>query len=909
MDESGSLQWTDAEDRRVIAAQTAVLSLAALGDEDGVTVDVALSSFAVDFDLVTGWMQLDSGSVDGLLAEVRTFEDRNLGLDTDYHNAFTGVRDELSRRAAETAGEASRPCQLILLFTDGDYDVEPRERGASGQRGQNITKVYAPDLPLDRPGNPALVEERGRELLCEGGGLLDVLRESDVVTVTLALEEDIDPEASTFLRAVTTGEAEGLTCGEVAGPDYGVYIPATNLAELIAGFNRAANEIAGGTAGLDERELPVCDREACPEGSRTFDLSHAYDHFHLLANTAAESVVVELEGPAGGDQLVLESGQSGAFQVGSVELDVVWLSPVDVAIDGRLSSENDDWVGTWTMTFVDPTGVNTGALASAQLYLFGGLTPELAEEPIFRMGEDATFGIRVVDAVGTPRTPADFVQEARILASVTDPVSGRTQELDVSGPAADGTYVATWPVPSDIEAATVNVSLRLEVIAQTGIALQPRLRTYAVSVQPPVTYPSLGPAQLRLTSISDRAGEAVGTILVTGGAESGGCVWFEGASVQRSPRNADDLTSSFSPPAGAQAECIAVAAGEQREVELTVAVGRVASGSVDGRVQARLASDAAPEVLNTELPFSFEMHRPVDQARRAWMSVLLLLAGFLLPLVVLWGLNWWGARFEPLARLRTGAVPVRITPDGRLRRLRDGHEEPLKFAPEDFDNAPGPNEPVREASVDGLQLTSKVPLFPFRPAYGVVSSGSTHVAGAEGSTGRRGQVRGKVPFNLARQWVFTLESFEIGDGEDPDVRGALRVFLPEGPMRRQIGALEDELARTVPASAQALAREAERRSPPADEPTTEEGPPLEEASRRWAPPTPGGRSASVGGPTSPRSGGSPGWPRAGGPPASSSPSSAGASPAEAGPTATGRASSTSDTSDPDAPGGWQPPKR
>jgi hypothetical protein len=840
MDESGSLQWTDAEDRRVIAAQTAVLSLAALGDEDGVTVDVALSSFAVGFDLVTGWMQLDSGSVDGLLAEVRTFEDRNLGLDTDYHNAFTGVRDELSRRAAETAGEASRPCQLLLLFTDGDYDVEPRERGATGQRGQNITKVYAPNLPLDRPGNPALVEERGRELLCEGGGLLDELRESDVVTVTLALEEDIDPEASTFLRAVTTGEAEGLTCGEVAGPEYGVYIPATNLAELIAGFNRAANEIAGGTAGLDERELPVCDRESCPEGSRTFDLSHAYDHFHLLANTAAESVVVELEGPPGGDRLVLESGQSGAFQVGSVELDVVWLSPIDVAIDGRLSSENDDWVGTWTMTFVDPTGVNTGALASAQLYLFGGLTPELADEPIFRMGEDATFGIRVVDAVGTPRTPADFVQEARILASVTDPVSGRTQELDVSGPAADGTYVATWPVPSHIEAATVNVSLRLEVIAQTGIALQPRLRTYAVSVQPPVTYPNLGPAQLRLSSISDRAGEAVGTILVTGGAESGGCVWFEGASVQRSPRNADDLSPSFNPPAGAQTECIAVAAGEQREVELTVAVGRVASGSVDGRVQARLASDAAPEVLNTELPFTLEMHRPVDQARRAWMSVLLLLAGFLLPLVVLWGLNWWGARFEPLARLRTAAVPVRVTPDGRLRRVREGQDVPLSFEAGDFANTPGPDELVREASFGGVQLGSKVPLLPFRAAHGVVSTDGLHAVGSDGVMGRGSPVRGKVPFNLARQWIFTLEDAELpGDGE-PDVRGTLRTFLPEGPMHRQIGDLVDELARTVPAAAQGLARAAARRAPSVDAEDAEAAPPPpSEDDDVWVPPTAG----------------------------------------------------------------------
>jgi hypothetical protein len=353
-----------------------------------------------------------------------------------------------------------------------------------------------------------------------------------------------------------------------------------------------------------------------------------------------------------------------------------------------------------------------------------------------------------------------------------------------------------------------------------------------------------------------------------------------------------------------------VAAGEQREIELTVAVGRVASGSVEGRVQARLASDASPEVLNAELPFSFEMHRPVDQARRAWMSVLLLLVGFLLPLAVLWGLNWWGARFEPLARLRTAAVPVLITSDGRLRRIRDRQDGPLSFEASDFENTPGPDEPVREASVHGLHLRSKVPLFPFRAAHGVVSADPQHAVASEGLMSSGTPVRGKVPFNLARQWIFTLEGAEIPEDGEPEVRGTLQTFLPEGPMHRQIGNLVDELARTVPTAAQELAREAARRSPPADIEEEGSAPPalLESEADVWAPPTAGPRRGPGASSLPPTGGGGQGWrasrkstPR---------PTGSAGSPAEEGTTrGEGGPSSAPDGSDPGSAGGWQPPQR
>jgi hypothetical protein len=800
MDESGSLPRTDPEAQRVAAAQTAVRSLARLGASPQVAVDLAVAGFSVDYGLVSPWSELDGDSVGDLVRGLETFRDRDDGLDTDFAAALLGAEDEFSRRAAETGGAG---CELLLLFTDGDYDVEERNTAARRQTG--VEKVYAPGIRLDEPDNAARVVELGRELMCESDGIVDRLRGEGVAIVTIALEQEISNDDRAFLQAVSTGGAQATSCGETEGT--GVYVSAGGLTELLRGFNRAANQIAGGTAGLDEASLPICDRERCVEGSREFDLDPAYEQFHLLANTGAPDVLVEVLGPGGAGSVQLSSGENGTVAVGSVDLEIVWLSPIDVAIDGVLPASGDDWQGTWTLTFIDPTGRHADAVASAQLYLFGGLSPELVVEPQIRMGETATFEVQVVDAAGTPRTPADFVRSADVSVSVTDPVTGRIEELPVDGPDVAGASTASWSVPDDLQAASVNVSTRLDVVAATGVALQPRVHTTVIPVQPPATFPSLGPASLELSSISGASGTATGILTISGGAESGGCVWFEGVNVGRAPRNSEDVVGTTSPEASTEAACLAVGAGEQRDVELLVVVDRVASGSVEGAVVARLGSDASADLLTSELPFTFEMHRPVDQARRIGLTALLLTIGFAIPFLVLWLLNWWGARFQPLAHLRTAAVPVRVDAAGRVLRT-DGTERPLRFEPADFRNAPGSDEPVRDARVEDVHFRPRVPLWPFLPAHGVATAEGAHLTAAGGSFSRKRTIRGKVPFSLARQWIFTLADADIPEDGAPDVRGTLRIFLPLGPMQRQIGPTLDEIGRSLPTAAHDLARRA-----------------------------------------------------------------------------------------------------
>lgn len=851
VDESGSLPRTDPEAQRVAAAQSAVRSLARLGDHPEVTVEIAVSGFSVGFGIESPWTVADSSSVPSLLRSIDTFRDRDSGLDTDFGSAFTGAEEELNRHAAETSEAGVRPCKLLLLFTDGDYDIELRD--SERRRAEGLEKSYAPGIRLDQVGNPERVEQLGRDYLCEGDGLVDQMRSEEIVLVTIALEQEISGQDRSFLRAVSTGAADGDRCGDIQGEGLGAYIPATNLRDLLAGFNRAANLIRGATEAPGSGDLPVCPRERCAEGRKEFELTPAYEEFHLLANSAAREIVVEITSPETDDVLVLESGQTISTTLGSVPLDVVWLSPVDVAIDGSLPPEEEGWVGTWTLTFVDPTGQNAGAVGSAQLFLFGGLSPQLVEEPVLRMGQAGNIDVRIVDSAGTPRTPTDFVQEAQIGVTVTDPVSGREQTLDVAGPDDRGVYRAVWAVPTDIAAATVNITTTLDVVAATGVALQPRLQTYAVGVLPPATFPHVGPSTLHLSGVSGRSGEAVGTLTVMGGEESGGCIWFEGVSFQRVPRRAEALTPAFEPAAASQVDCLAVAAGEVREVEVRVDVGRVASGAVEGRLEARLASDANPEVISAELPFSFDMHRPVDQARRVGLFLAFLVPGLLLPFVVLWILNWWGARFEPVGRLRTASIPVHVTSDGRLRRVRDGADEPLGFDPSDFENAPGPQTAARDVSTADVELSPKVPLVPFRAPYGVAEAAGRNVAGSGGFT-RDTPTAAKVPFNLARQWVFLLESATLTEDSDPDVRGHLRVFLPEGPMRHQIGPLVDELTRTVPGEAQRLAALVEERAP---EPTEPPEGPVETGAEGGGTWTPGGAATARRSPSP--SAAAPGW--------------------------------------------------
>ena len=200
IDESASLgdaakqrAGNDPGARRVTAAQVAVDGIASLAGQ-GTGVDVLLTGFSDDLHVYGGWQALDARSAGGVKQQIEGFRDRNQGLDTDFYTAMAGVQRELARKSA-SLGDDAQPCELILLFTDGRFDIDT-----------HVPKPYDANAN-DPKGTKAAM---GVAALCAPNGPMQALRADGARTITLALADDATAAANQpdrdFLQRLATGE-------------------------------------------------------------------------------------------------------------------------------------------------------------------------------------------------------------------------------------------------------------------------------------------------------------------------------------------------------------------------------------------------------------------------------------------------------------------------------------------------------------------------------------------------------------------------------------------------------------------------------------------------------------------------------------------------------------------------------
>ena len=189
MDESGSLgdasrsqPGTDPTAQRVTAAQVAVQGLADLAGR-GVQVKVLLSGFSDDLHTYGPWQTLDQTSTGAIAGQLASFRTRDQGLDTDFYDAIAGVQRALSAEAATTHNAA---CQVVLLFTDGRFDIATTGSKAYDTNGADpdATKVA-----------------KGIAALCAPNGPMQKLRRANGETITLALADPSAPNADQPDRA------------------------------------------------------------------------------------------------------------------------------------------------------------------------------------------------------------------------------------------------------------------------------------------------------------------------------------------------------------------------------------------------------------------------------------------------------------------------------------------------------------------------------------------------------------------------------------------------------------------------------------------------------------------------------------------------------------------------------------
>ncbi len=844
VDSSGSLRETDPADDRV-GAVTAGLSVLeqASASNDSLVIDVSIATFDESYRAETDWTRLDSGSLDDVTADARGLADADHGRYTDYEAALQGAQGSFARQSAVvTSQTGTEPCKVLLWFTDGKYDV-----GSSS------------------------AEAAGLDALCRPDGVADQLRRDRVVNFAFLLTAQVEPADRELVQAIAEGSAPGASCGTAPIPTgwaSGAYVEVDDMTEVVAKLYGALALVNNGTA-QPPTETEICDVEVCEEGAQSLTIDPGLSSFNVLALTGSETVEVVLTSPEG-DSLRVTAGENLTGTVGGATASATWLTSDGVLIAVELPEEAGDDVGVWTLTFVDPEGA--GGTAESQVYVFGSFSPRIAEDDLrFEAGEPVAFTVEVVRSDGEPLSGGVF-SDVAVTASVRDPGRGVTLAAPLTEE-EPGRYTGTFTAPSDIESSNVNVNLQLDLVTESGLALRPVLRSYAVPVRPPSAFPVIEPAELRLDAI-EGVEPAVGELTLVGSDVADSCVWLEEASFSQVPGEAGAVSTSGVAATGVDS-CLAVPRGESVTLPVQVVPEAEANGSVRGEIVLTMTSAGADEQASVRVPVAFDMVKAVDRTTQLGVLLALLALGVGGPLAAMYLLNYRQAKFRAPGNTYAVAVPVTVT-NGVMapRNTSPGAVGPLGVAFEDLRplQAPRTDSRLFAATVEGtrgsgqgapLTFRAVLPRLPFSPPAGRATAAGAYlasgvsgssVAGRTAADGRSAPVRldlpGTVLVLLAPQQPATQNPG--GPAASDVVEASVVVIVSRAQADRQLAQVSQAAPRVVSDAIAALRSHADagsasdRRSEPAGGGTTHGSQGSEPASGIPAPRLPW-ESESVGG--------------------------------------------------------------
>ena len=744
VDTSASLPKTDPKDQRVTAAKAAMASLAAFGSTNESlpdSVEVQIAAFSDVYAVVTPWVSLNQGSVAGVQGSLETFADKDDGIDTDFATALVAARADLVQQAKAKPGpDGVAPCQLLLLFTDGKFDIEPRTGRYSSRSGDR--KEWAPDVDLSSPDNKATIEKIGRDVLCAKNGEADVLRVDGVTTVVIALSPDIKPEDQDFISSIAVGSAGAVSCGDVAAR--GSYLAASDIGSLIGIFNSSANRVAGGTQLPGNELVSVCAGVPCPQGTRTFTSSVAMSRVSVLADFGSTSGKLVLQGPGGNPVEIsptsISTTASGAKVVPS------WIAPAVLSLDIQFPNSSTEWVGQWSLSLVADSAAQGGHL---QMFAYTDLRSEFVGEARFDLGETSPVKFKVVSTSGRDVTKATAGSDVSLKATVIGSPGAVPTEIPLTQ-GADGTWSGSYFVLDTTRVSEVVLKSDLRLTTSTGLSMVPVETRTQVKVKKPASYPQITSELLDMGSVEGK-GTAKGYIEITGG-DVDGSVFLDDPTFALVPREFEDLNPVWE----GSNDPIDVPAGSRTRVEVRFKLPKSADGIVRGNIPVTLSSsDRLDKPLFTDLPLQFDTVYSVDGLKQVFYFFLLLLAGLLIPLTLMWIGNWKQARFQDRDRLRGTRIPVVIHPDGSIsRRGEDGSAQgPIQTSPDDWKNMGNAGQ-LRAFEWSGLKFQASVPKFPIGEPYGMITAPRTHLVGS--GTGGAGRVGSSavVELTLVDTWVF-----------------------------------------------------------------------------------------------------------------------------------------------------------
>jgi len=768
--------------QRVIAAQAALEGLqkleARLPSQVSGGVRVKLSGFSGTYE-PGSWR---SASDDILNREIVAFAGRNKGTYTNFLTALEGSQRSLQE---EVGGGSGGRCTALLFFTDGVLDVDN-----SGGRGS-----------ANRVAEAALCSKID--------GPVKALRDQGTKVLSIGLLAASNREGARILDRISRGAQE---CGGQFDPSFGDSVSAPDQGGIVEKFDEIVTKIGGGQGKV----VQPC--------SKDFHIPPTADHSHIFTKTDSEWENFQIQ--RGGERLSIEKPapkqSSGLVQSATFAAEITLLTTTALVVEVTSIQHAPGDDQPWRI------GLGESSQAVCTIFLFEDWVPKLQSRPDnFQRGKKATVRFAVRDknraSVASAIRKMSPTWQPSLVAVLHDQTEANI-DLEFPTEFKNGLYVGEVEVPDSWRTSVVALGARYSVVngADSETAVSALAKTVDVRVMTPPGFAQLaGPRSITLSKVKG-TGTAAGEIVYTGSKTNDSSLWVDAPAVKSIP--AENGSAEGLPTKHPSADkALVVPANKSRSIKVDVRVRDSGDGEASGSITVHLHTDVAgvtdPDTVQV-LPFTFQMERKVCSACRLSLTVLLMTLALLLPLLILWVLNWAAAKFEPPSELRAASIKLEVDRDGEVRLL----EESLAgIGPDDFVNigtAAGNRVRSFELNTPGSaeiwRFKSVTPRNPFSAAFGVME---TSGIGASGSLGtfRRSPVLARVPLALRGAWVFRLLELEANEvdsdtseNEETDYLaiGELLIFVSSSePEVEQARSIVGMASSALPAAAAALAQD------------------------------------------------------------------------------------------------------
>jgi len=812
VDSSLSLERADSggpgSDPDLVRASILGNSLEQLGAiSDDISVNWAAGFFSSDYSASVGWQQWNDASPAQLADTIRA---KTPGGYTNWPAGLSGAQRELASKQASAPG-----CQLLVWLTDGQLDIQAPD----GQQQEDFD---------------ALAQ------MCSASGVFNSFRQSGVVVIGALLAVDsASQSAAADMQSLVEGRASGTDtqCGEQPLPAshvHGAFVEASAPESLAQIFLQLSAQLEGGYP------QPF-------EADGSFWIDEGVSRFRIII--AGDWTLTPPEGSS------LETASADSEQDWASAAVTDGATVVDVITDA-------DSAGKWQLEASD----------ARSLFLFSDLRIVFEDSNSIELSADgsasASLDATVMSTAGQA-ADLDVYGDTTFTAWYLDANGARAELNGARIDSASGKI--SIPLPSDLTLAQLIVTASIDPLVTRAhqLVLAPVTVETTITTVLPASFPRVGSAlPVVLSDLEGADGQATGEITFTGPTEGGDGM----VCLPEDPTISNDVRDGWRWGKDADLDkdgCIAVPAGG----EVTVSVTAENDTPADSLVQAFLPVDfetAGGDTIPQGVPLQFRSTHPVNTTAILLLTLVLLLLGLLIPLIVLWFVNWATTRIDVPKDTQRASFPVRITAGGAQVTAPHGGS-----ALSDAFRFGKPSDGMRSIpDADLGVLRARVPWFPLRaPWYEAVApAGSTLITAKAGRTASaakdsKGRLRfAKLP--LDRFWAIVVSDAELRrTSRGEDVNGTLVIYhrassSDQGQHAQRIGDVEADTALAEAVNRARAARQdhtpsaAQASSRPVPQPAGASAPPRPHSTASAPPPRGDGpsRPAGTGAPPPPRPG-------------------------------------------------------